>query len=228
MSDRRRIRALAGVLGVLVLLGGCSFRTTVDGSGTASGLGTRSPSGPSALIGGAQPGATKVAAGSRAITALLETPPPGSMPWTSAWGAVVNPTPTQLVDRLYTASYQSEELALLTTQGLTDVANRTWLAADGNQCDTVLLRFAASDGAVSRYLVLTAGKTGASGYAPLQIPGYPAIHAYYRTTMDSLGYIRSAAYGVAGNVVMELYAYTTARLDQADVIAWAVAQYRKM
>lgn len=56
------------------------------------------------------------------------------------------------------------------------------------------------------------------------MPGFTEAVGYYSPVLDELGDIRTIVYGQVGDIVLEVFFYSPAKLDQAAAIAAATAQ----
>jgi hypothetical protein len=233
MSSRRRRRAAgAAALAALALLTGCASVVTGDGAplpgaGTAgsatsptTGVSSSPPDVPSATT---TPGTTTPAP-TTDLAALLAPAPSGSKPWDTAWSRNDKPTLDEFVAHVYPAQSTALAKSQLKAQGIKDIAHRTWIATDANQADVVLLRFDTTAGAVSRYRSATMAKAGAPGQLHFDVPGFTEAVGYYSPVLDELGDVRAIVYGQIGDIVLEVFFYSPAQLDQAAAVAAATAQ----
>lgn len=230
-SRRRTSAGAAGLLAVAVL-GGCA--SVVGGRGTAASQAATSsaPSGfPSSSSSSVPPSPPTATASTTSpptsdLASLLAPGPAGSKSWGTAWARNVSPTISQFVAHVYPAKSGPIVKAELVAQGLNGIAHRTWTAPSSNQADQVLLRFDTPAGAVSRYRSATSAKAASPGQFHFDVPGFPNAIGYYNPTIDEVGDVRTIVYGQVRDIVMEIFFYSPAKLDQAGAIAAATTQLR--
>jgi hypothetical protein len=221
---RRLPAAGAATLAVLMLLG-CASVTNGDGArATASRVPSAASSSPTDAPTTAATTSTSTLPAAH-LTDLLAPAPPGSRPWDTPWAQNATPTLDEFVAHVYPPKSLDLAKSQLKAQGIKDIAHRTWIGTDANQADTILLRFATTAGAVSRYRSASAAKAEDKGQRSFAVPGHTAI-GYYSPVLDELGDIRTIVYGQVGDIVVEVFFYSPAKLDKATAIAAATAQLR--
>lgn len=229
---RCRISAAAAGLLAVAALGGCA--SVVDGRGIAASRAPTSsgPSGfPSSTSAPAPPSSSGATAGTTSaptseLATLLAPGPTGSKSWGTAWATNVSPTISQFVAHVYPATSAAFVKAELVAQGLNGIAHRTWTAPNSNDADQILLRFDTSAGALSRYRSATSAKSSSPGELHFDVSGFPNAVGYYNPKIDEVGDVRTIVYGQVGDIVMEIFFYSPAKLDQAGAIAAATTQLR--
>jgi uncharacterized protein YceK len=226
----------AAALAVLTLLTGCASVVNGDGA-PATGTGTSTtptataaPTGTSSSPTDAPTTATS--SGSTPTTPamnladLLAPAPLGSRPWDTPWSNNGTPTLDEFVAHVYRAKSIDLAKSQLKAQGIKDIAHRTWIGTDANQADTILLRFDTAAGAVSRYRSATAAKAEDEGQLHFDLPGFTEAVGYYNPVLDELGDVRTIVYGRVGDIVVEVFFYSPAKLDMAAAIAATTTQLR--
>lgn len=235
MAHVRRLPAVGlAALVVLTLLTGCGGVVNGDGAGatdiTTTGTATRAPTGASSSPTGAPTTAATTPTGTPApatdLADLLAPAPTGSRPWDTPWSNNVAPNLDEFVAHVYPAKSVALAKSQLKAQGIKDIAHRTWIGTDANQADIILLRFDTTAGAVSRYRSATAAKAQDKGQLHFDVPGFAEAIGYYNPVLDELGDIRTIVYGQVGAVVVEVFFYSPAKLDQAAAIAATTVQLR--
>ncbi|MDQ2750910.1 MAG: hypothetical protein M3Y44_15485 [Actinomycetota bacterium] len=231
---RRLLGPVIAALLAVPLLNGCGG--VVDGNGSpsaqsTSGTATGAPSSASSATTQAPTTSASTATGSPTspepnLSSLLAPAPPGSKPWNTAWSKTATPTLAEFVAHVYPATSVAVATSQLKAQGLTEIAHATWIATDANQADVILLRFATTAGAVSRFRSATAAQADNKGQLHFDVPGFADAIGYYQTALDPLGDIRTIVYGQVGDIVVEVFFYSPAKLDQAAAVAAITAQLR--
>jgi hypothetical protein len=221
----------AGVLGCASAVGGHGQGGATPGSGLSAF--------PTQPTRSALPTATTAAPPSSTTTAppvdlvsLLETPPDGATRWTNAWGRTTRPTVAQFVKQFYPADARTDEKSTLRSQGVTDIAHRTWIARNANQIDLVLLRFRTAAGASSRYVAITDGTASRSDSTGFAVAGYSRGEAqgFRESGKDADGYVLARTYGrIAGTpIVLEAFFFSPHRFDKADLLRWTTTQLQRL
>jgi hypothetical protein len=236
MPQVRRLPAAGtAALAVLTLLTGCASVVNGDGApGTATRrtsptTATAAPTGASSTPTDAPPTAATSSGATPTTPApnladLLAPAPPGSRPWDTQWSNNGTPTLDEFVAHVYPAKSIDLARSQLTAQGIKDIAHSTWIGSDANQADTILLRFATTAGAVSRYRSATAGKAEDKGQLHFDLPGFTEAIGYYNPAVDELGDVRTIVYGRVGDIVVEVFFYSPAKLDKAAATAATTTQ----
>lgn len=215
-----------------VTLTACS--TTTAGTGqVAVGQGTPSPTSnslptPPDPPTTALPSPPSLTTSSVALADRLLAAPSGSRPWANTWGDTAYPTITELVDHLYAAADQKEEIDALQTNGVDAIAHRTWIAADASQLDIVLLHFTTLDGAQTQYTRVSLGlATDADATRlPLIVPGFSAsqLQAFVNTDLTRYGDAYARVVATVGNFILEEYFVSPAHINSPDLQSWVSRQ----
>lgn len=215
----------------MALLAACS--STVSGHGTlavapapasgSSGGPTSSGSVPTTI-----PSTGGHSSAAQQLRARLERPPAGATAWASSWAHLWNPTPAQFVAHVYPPASRDGATARLSAQGLQTVVHETWYARDSDQADLVLMQFATASGAQSRFLSATEAKALDTRNRSFAVPGQHDAIGYYDDDLDKLGNVAAIVYARKGNVVVEEFYFSPARLHKADAIAWMQAQLARL
>lgn len=230
---RRRTAVGAAALAVVALLTGCASVVNGDGAPTSgsptTGAATGTPTGTSSsptdtATTAATATGTTTTPPTTDLADLLAPAPPGSRPWDTDWSRNSKPTLDDFVAHVYPATSIALAKSQLKAQGIKDIAHRTWIAKDANQADVILLRFDTTTGAVSRYRSATAAKAAAPGQLHFDVPGFTEAIGYYSPVLDELGDVRTIVYGQVGGIVLEVFFYSPAKLDEAAAIAATTAQ----
>lgn len=223
-----RARHTACVVAMITtaVLSGCSV--AVDGHGTAAPNTAPSSSASGTTSSGTtSPGTTSPTQAEQDLATLLAPSPPGSHPWDTAWSRNTAPSLEQFVANAYPARSAAVVRSELKAQGLNAIAHRTWTASDGgNEADDILFRFDTPQGAQGRFSSATRSKAADRGEHSFDVPGYPKAIGYYNPTPDDIGDVRTIAYGLAGDIVVEVFFYSPGTLDKAGVIAALTDQLR--
>jgi hypothetical protein len=236
---------ILGAAALLVAAGLAGCASVVDGTGapgpsggTASTASSSAPTGPSSTAPASSGSATTTSASSTSTTSkptdpvtdlrdLLAPGPPDSHPWGTAWSNNGTPTVGQFVAHVYPASAAAGAKASLRSQGIRDIAHRTWVGK-ANQADDVLLRFEAPEGARARYESVAAAQAGAPGEHKFAIPGPRRAVGFFDPKLDDLGNVRTIIYGQVGTVVMELFFYSPGKLDKDAAVTSATEQLGRL
>jgi hypothetical protein len=146
----------------------------------------------------------------------------------SDWAAEYTPTPAQFVDRYYDAADRSDVLARLRAEGLRRIAHTLWVTKQAVDADVILLQFGTPRDAQSRLLFVTGASEHDSKLAHyrLAVRGNPLV--YYDKQLDDLGDVIAKVYARIGDVVLEIFVGSPARLDRRDVARWTKAQLAKL
>lgn len=162
------------------------------------------------------------------LARLLIAAPAGSRMGRSAWAADYTPTPAQFVSRYYPAAAKADVLARLREQGIRHIAHTLWVTNHAVDADIMLLQFRTARGALSRLIYLTSASrrdTKLVSYR-LALHGRPIV--FYDKTLDDLGDVIGKVYTRVGNVVVEIYVGSPARLDKNDIAKWTKAQLARL
>lgn len=234
MRGLRTLAAGAATICAVGVIAGCA--TTVNGSGslgsasaapTGSGSSTSVPTGaptgfPSSATTSAPTGAAN------ALQSYLIASPAGSQRGTSTWATTTAPSVEAFVQHFYDANQVAGEVTRLQTDGITDVAHNLFLYR-GLQADVILLRFGSATGAQTRYNGIVAATrldtTMRTGPTSSTVPG---LVEFYDPTVDKLGNIASRAYGIKGNITIEVFTFTPKVFDSTSLTSYASAQYTKL
>jgi hypothetical protein len=145
-----------------------------------------------------------------------------------AWPAQSTPvgilTVQQFVDHYYgtaDATQRSSEADRLRLLHVRSIARRNWIAANTEQADLVLLSFTSPAEARSRVLGAELSYSEEPGVTPVALHGLDSgILAYHKPTLDAAGNIRTVAYASFGDVEMEMFFFSPARVDTATLTDW--------
>jgi hypothetical protein len=101
------------------------------------------------------------------------------------------------------------------------IARRNWIAANTEQVDLVLLSFTSPAEAQSRALGAELSYSAEPGVTRVAPHGLDSgIVAYDKPTLDAAGNVRTVAYASFGDVEMEMFVFSPARVDTATLTSW--------
>jgi hypothetical protein len=225
------VRVAIGIA-LAALATACS--TAVDGQGSVDAAAVRTqpggfPSQPSAPASTApSPPGGSARAGSSSLVARLEPMPSGAHGGHSDWALNATPTIAQFTAEVYQPQYAGAQADVLRSEGLTGIAHRLWISANGDECDEILLSFRDSSGADSRYLAATSARRADPKLKSFTIAGGTQAIGTYEPTLDTYGNIRSISYARSGSIVVEQFGFTVAHLRPGELEGWLKTQLRRL
>lgn len=186
-------------------------------SADANADGTANPAG------GANPAGAAPVAGECAtdLVACLMSPPAASVPWTTAWGQEIRPTPTQYADEFF-GTQAATVLRRIQADGVSTIAHETWLISgpDGDDlCDLLLVKTGGPIAAADFQALL---RWPASNTTPIAITG--ATYAVRKVAADTSGRYLSLIVAQVGRYVMVIYPSFSGSYDVARAQAWVNQQ----
>jgi hypothetical protein len=151
--------------------------------------------------------------------------PAGSRPWTHTFAPNGPVTPAQFVAACYAPSDQAYESARLTAEGVQSIVHENWLAANSDQAEVFLIKFATDTGATSEFLIRKTVETADPQRKPISLPGIASsVLTFYEPALDDKGNVRGFVTAHQGSVVLQFFFYSAAQLDQPTLDSWAQQQ----